>query len=97
MNAVVQVLLEAYSDYLQWSPVFGPYHGYLAHLHGLVVNRAGTIASAEALVRQLELDKVLKLINRKMPEGADKHIRVRQDDAQRVLWIMLDKLADEVR
>ena len=93
VNSGVQLLLGVYGDYLQQSGRVGTYHDHLAHLHGLVVNRGRSpAASAENLVSQLVLDRILDLSR----PGDSGQVHVQQDDAQRVLWLMLDKLADEV-
>ena len=93
VNSGVQLLLDVYGGYLQQSPRVGTYHNHLAHLHGLVVNRGHSpAASAENLVSQLVVDRILDLTRPR--DGGQLHVQ--QDDAQRVLWLMLDKLSDEV-
>ena len=74
----------------------GTYHGLLAELHSLVVDQDGTDASAEALVSQLVQENVLRLTTPGVPRNGTNHIHIRQQDAQYVLWLMLDRLAREV-
>ena len=97
VNAVVQVLLDVYGTYFPESKAIGRYQGLLAHLHGLVVNRGGTAAaSAEVLVQWLVHDNILKLTDRDVPVDNNNRLRVQQEDAQCVLWLILERLADEV-
>ncbi len=96
VNSGLQVLLDIYGKYLQGSGLKGTYHGLLAELHSLVVDQDKTDASAEALVSQLVQENVLRLTTPGVPRNGTNHIHIRQQDAQYVLWLMLDRLAREV-